>query len=387
MVQSESKQVRIAVHAPLGVGGVSSLMLDIQSGLDRDKLNFDYIVYHDRKDPQEDRAFALGARKLVADAGKIRIKLFKGIVRFVRKIKVFRDNNIKILHYNGGAAACFVTLLAAKIGGVKYITFHSHNGGISNCGKMISLLSRICKPFLSLVVDDFWACSTKAAEFSFPKHIVKEKKYYIMPNAINVDKFALDSDVRATTRNELCIEGKFVVGHAGRFNHQKNHEFLIDIFKSIKEKEPNSVLVLFGVGELMDDVKDKVHFLNLDNDVIFYGASDKMERMYQAMDVFLMPSRFEGLPVSGVEAQASGLPIVFSDTITKEVAVTDNVKYVSLSSPASEWADVVLSFKDAKRIGKCKELKDAGFDRKDMIEHFQNYYLNVYEKLKNKGAL
>lgn len=387
MVQSESKPVRIAVHAPLGVGGVSSLMLDIQTCLDREKLNFDYIVYHDRKEPQEERAFALGSRKFVADADRIKIKLFKGIVRFVRKIEVFRNNNIKILHYNGGVAACFITLLAARIGGVKYITLHSHNGGVSNGGKIVSILSKICKPFLPLLVDDFWACSSEAAKFSFPKSVVENKKYYFMPNAIDLERFDFNKEIRDKARKEIGVDEKFVIGHAGRFNHQKNHEFLIDIFKSIKGKEPNSILVLFGVGELMDAIKDKVHSLSLDNDVIFYGASNEMERMYQAMDVFLMPSKFEGLPVSGVEAQASGLPIVFSDTITKEVAVTDNVKYVSLSSPASEWADVVLSFRGAKRIGKCRELKDSGFDRKDMVEHFQDYYLNVYDKLKNKGAL
>lgn len=387
MVQSESKPVRIAVYAPLGVGGVSSLMLDIQTGLDREKLNFDYIVYHDRKEPQEERAFNLGAKKNVVSADEFKYKSLRGIVRFFRMIRVCNFNKVRILHYNGGAATCFITLLAAKIGGVKHITLHSHSSGLHDNSKVTALLSKILRPLLPLVVDDFWACSTEAAKFSFPNSIIKNERYSIIPNAIDLDRFDFDTKIREVTRKQLHIDDKFVVGHAGRFCYAKNHEFLIEIFKSIKEQEPNAVLVLFGVGELMDDVKVKVHSLNLDNDVIFYGATNEMERMYQAMDVFLMPSRFEGLPVSGVEAQASELPIVFSDTITKEVAVTDNVKYVSLSSPASEWSDVVLSFKGTKRIGKCKELKDAGFDRKDMIEHFQNYYLNVHDKLKNKGAL
>lgn len=379
--------VRIAVHAPLGVGGVSSLMLDIQSNIDRSKLNFDYIVYHDRKEPQEDRAIVLGGKKIVVSADDFGSKVSREFIRFFRMIKECRRNRVKILHYNGGAPSGFIRLIAAKLGGVKYITFHSHNGGMSNGGKMVSLLSKFCKPFLSFVVDDFWACSSEAAKFSFPKSVIANKKYYFMPNAIDLDRFGFDLKVRKEVRSELGVEGKFVVGHAGRFNHQKNHTFLIDIFKIIKEKEPNAVLLLFGVGELMNDVKEKVHSLGLDNDVIFYGASNEMERMYQAMDVFLMPSKFEGLPVSGVEAQASGLPIVFSDVITREVAVADNIKYVSLSEPASFWADTVLSFKVAERFGRCEELKKAGFDRKDMVEHFQNYYLDVDEKLKNKGAL
>lgn len=386
-MKAGNKPIRIIVHAPLGIGGVSNLMLDIQNNIDRSKINFDYLVFHDRKEPQENKAVALNAKKIVVSADEIKIKPLREISRFFKMIKVCRENNVEILHYNGGTATCVIRFLAAKLGGVKYITFHSHNAGVSNGGNLTYILNKICKPLLYLFVDDYWACSSEAAKFSFPKSVVENKKYYFMPNAIDLERFDFDKEIRDKARKKLGVYEKFVIGHAGRFNHQKNHEFLIDIFKSIKEKEPNSVLVLFGVGELMEDIKAKVHFLNLDNDVIFYGATDEMERMYQAMDVFLMPSKFEGLPVSGVEAQSSGLPIVFSDTITKEVAITDNVKYVSLSSPVSEWADVVLSFKGAKRIGKCRELKDAGFDRKDMVEHFQDYYLNIYDKLKNKGAL
>lgn len=378
---SAAQPLRILVHAPLGVGGVTNLMLNIQKNIDRDKLNFDYLVFHDRVEPEEHTALALGARKLVASADEITFKPLRALVRLKRVRDVCKKNNIKILHFNGGAPMGFLTMLAAKAGGVKWITFHSHNGGMSNEGWMAKFVSDLCRPLLGLVVDDYWACSELAANFSFPRSVVKEKNYYFMPNAIDLEKFKYDPEVRKQVRNELGVADKFVVGHAGRFNHQKNHAFLIDIFSEIHKKDPNAFLLLFGVGELQERIKAKVNNLGLTDSVLFYGASDQMERMYQAMDVFLMPSNFEGLPVTGVEAQAAGLPIVFSDVITHEVAVSPYIEYVSLNKPVSLWADKVLAFKDAKRKDYCNELADAGFEKEAMVTHFQHYYINLGKRM------
>lgn len=378
---SSVQQLRILVHAPLGVGGVTNLMLNIQKHIDRDKLNFDYLVFHDRIEPEEHTALELGARKLVASADEIAFKPLRAILRLKRVRDVCKKNNIKIFHFNGGAPIGFLTMLAAKAGGVKWITFHSHNGGMSNEGWMAKVVSALCRPLLGLVVDDYWACSELAANFSFPRRVVKDKKFYFMPNAIDLEKFKYNAEVRNQVRNELGVADKFVVGHAGRFNHQKNHTFLIDIFAEIHKKNPDAFLVLFGVGELQDSIKNKVNDLGLTDSVLFYGASDQMERMYQAMDVFLMPSNFEGLPVTGVEAQAAGLPIVFSDVITHEVAVSPNIEYVSLNKPVSLWADKVLAFKGTERRDYCDELRSHGFDQTVMVKHFQEYYLNIYNNL------
>ena len=376
-----AKPLRILVHAPLGVGGVTGLMLNIQRNIDREKLNFDYLVFHDRVEPQEHIALELGAKKIIASADEIRFKPLRGIIRLIRIRSVCKKNNVKILHFNGGAPMGFLTMLAAKAGGVKWVTFHSHNGGMSNEGTTARIVSNICRPMLSLVVDDYWACSKLAAEFSFPKDIVRNKKYYFMPNAIQLEKYKFNPKVRNTVRQELGLMEKYVVGHVGRFNHQKNHKFLIDIFDKVHEKNKNTVLLLFGVGELQEQIKNQVSELGLDDCVKFYGASDEMFRMYQAMDVLLMPSLFEGLPVTGVEAQAAGLPIVFSDTVTREVAVSTNVDYVALKETAEVWADCVLKYLDTERKDYCKELEAAGFAQDGMINHFQNYYLELGKKL------
>lgn len=372
----------ILVHAPLGVGGVTNLMLNIQRNIDRKLLNFDYLVFHDRIEPKEQFVYSMGSKKLIASADNIKFKPLRGIIRLFKIRNVCKNNNVKIFHFNGGAPLGFLTMFAAKCGGVKWITFHSHNGGMSNEGFLVKPISAICKPLLNLVVDDYWACSSIAARFSFPRSIVRGKKYYFMPNAIDLHKFKYNEKIRKQVRNELGLSGKFVIGHAGRFNRQKNHAFLIDIFAEIHRKDSNAVLVLFGVGELQESIKNKVNALELNDYVLFYGASNQMNRMYQAMDVFLMPSLFEGLPVVGVEAQAAGLPIVFSDVITREVGVAPNIEYLSLKEPVDIWANKVLKFKNAKRTDYCRELEEAGFDQDKMVAHFEKYYLDVGKKLK-----
>ena len=157
-------------------------------------------------------------------------------------------------------------------------------------------------------------------------------------------KFDYNEAVRREIRKKLNLEGKYVVGHAGRFSDQKNHSFLLDIFQAVHRKNPNTVLLLFGVGELQEAMKNKARTLGIEDAVIFYGASNEMNKMWQAMDVFVMPSLYEGLPVTGVEAQASGLPCIFSDTITKEVGLTDKTEFLSLNESPKTWAEHALKY-------------------------------------------
>lgn len=379
--EKNQEPLRVLVSAPLGVGGITSLMMSIQNGLDHDEMNFDYIVWHDRKEPMDDAVAAMGSRKLVASADWMPLKPLRGFLRIFEIAKVCRENKVKILHLNSGSPISIIKVIAARMGGVKYITMHSHNGSAVSNSMLDKAANALCRPLIPLVCDDLWACSSLAAQFTFPKRIAAEKKFYFMPNGIDLKKFSYDPALRDSIRKELGWEKHFVVGHAGRFNYQKNHAFLIDIFAEIAKKDDTAILALFGVGELQDTIRKKVRNLGLESRVRFYGASDRMEQMYQGMDVFLMPSRFEGLPVSGVEAQAAGLPIVFADTITREVAVSDQVQYISLKESPAVWAKKVLATKDLSRRDWCRELYAAGFDRDGMIEHFKNYYLNVGKKL------
>ncbi len=376
----KQQPLRVLVTAPLGVeDGVTTLMISIQEHLDREKVNLDYVVLHDREEPQEARVRAMGSEKMVVSADEIKFKPLRGLVRLNRMRRMCKKKKIQVYHLNASAPFSLLSALAARLGGVKHITFHSHNGGQSKRGKFLAFCGMFLRPWFPVIVDSMWACSTEAARYSFPKSVIKKGNYRFVPNGIDLEHFRFDPAVREEVRRELGLEDKFIVGHAGRFNHQKNHLFLIDVFAAVKAKEPNAVLLLCGDGEEMEKVRQKVSDMGLTDSVIFYGTCKTMHRMYQAMDTFVMPSRFEGLPVTCVEAEASDLPCVLADTVTGDMVVGENVKYLSLNDATDDWADVILQFRGHARNSdeNIKALRERGFDDKKMAADFQQFYLNL----------
>ena len=198
-----------------------------------------------------------------------------------------------------------------------------------------------------------------------------------IPNGIELNKYAYNSDVRKVMRKRLGVEDKFVIGNVGRFSAQKNHTFLIDIFNKVQQRNSNTVLLLFGVGELMEMIKTKVRDLGIEDKVIFYGVSNEMGKMWQAMDVFVMPSLHEGLPVTGVEAQASGLPCVFADTITKEIGLTDNCQFLSLNDSEERWIETILSYRDLERKSGVQALLKARYDIQQTADRVAELYTKM----------
>ena len=211
--------------------------------------------------------------------------------------------------------------------------------------------------------------------------MIKTGNYEVIPNGIELDKYAYNSVVRKAIRKKLGVENKFVIGHVGRFSAQKNHTFLIDIFNKVYQKDTNTVLLLLGVGELMETIKTKAKDLGIENKIIFYGVSNEMEKMWQAMDIFVMPSLHEGLPVTGVEAQASGLPCIFSDTITREIDVTGKSEFLPLDGTIEAWVDCILKHKADKRESGVMALRNAHYDIQQTADTVSERYLNVAKYL------
>jgi glycosyltransferase involved in cell wall biosynthesis len=178
-------------------------------------------------------------------------------------------------------------------------------------------------------------------------------------------------------QKELNIIEKFVIIHIGRFEAQKNHTFLIDVFNSIQKRDNNSVLLLIGVGSLMDDIKERVRSYGLCECVKFLNNRDDIANLFQAADVLLLPSLYEGLPVVSIEAQASGIPCVLSDTITKESDITGNCIFQSLNSSPDDWADQVFLLKDYNRVSTINKIKRAGYDIHEQAMRLQDFYLNA----------
>ncbi|MBQ6999988.1 MAG: glycosyltransferase [Oscillospiraceae bacterium] len=377
----EKKPTKIVVVCPLEVGGVGNMMINIQRHLNREVFNFDYLVLHDQKEAQEDTVFALGSEKIIVTADDIPLRLLRPFVRIGRFKKVCREKGIKVMHFNVDSALSLTNILGARLGGVKYVTIHIHTAGFVDASFLSKLSHYALRPFMPLLCDRFWACSHKAAEFAFPASVVKNKRYEVLPNGIELDKFDYREEVRRRVRRELGVEGKFVVGHVGRFTEAKNHMFLIDLFKALREKDSNAVLVLFGVGELMEQVKEKVAREGLADSVIFYGVSDRIYDMWQGMDVFVMPSIFEGLPVAGVEAQVSGLPCVFSTCVTKEVDLTGEPVFLDLEAPMEQWVEAVLAAKNQPRISHIETIRKANYDIQQTADTLTEVYLEASRKL------
>lgn len=273
----------------------------------------------------------------------------------------------------------FLYALASKFAGAKCILIHSHSTGVEGRYRKIKLLlqciARIGVPFIA---DYFLACSQKAAEWMFPKNVLKRKNFTLINNGINTKKFKFDWQMRNIVRKKFNLEKNFVIGHVGRFSYPKNHLFLIDIFKEIIKNKPEAKLILIGsyVGNptYLSKTKNRVKQLGIEKSVLFMGLRNDVPQLMQAMDCFVLPSRFEGLPIVGIEAQAAGLPCFFSDTITQELGITKLAHFISLNESPAKWAEIILNNRKTERKDMQPEIAAEGYDVKYEIHKLEKIY-------------
>ena len=267
---------------------------------------------------------------------------------------------------------------AAKRAGVPHIIFHSHATDVDgNYRTVKKLLHLRYRGQLKTLGTRFVACSRLAAEWMYPG--IPENQVTIVNNGIDLEKFRFNPGVREEERNRLGLSDALVVGTVGRFSYQKNQEYMIDIMSDLVKKKPEAKLLLVGSHEGTEDiwnmVKEKTAAAGLSDHVIFYGTSPHVERLMQAMDVLILPSHFEGLPVVGVEAQAAGLPCIFSDRITRETKLTDDAEFIGIGpKDVGKWADEICRMAKLPRKDMSEKLKEEKFDLSDTIEAFLNLY-------------
>lgn len=323
------------------IGGVETFLMNYYRNIDRNEVVFDFISTYNAL-CFGDEIKELGGKIYNICSEK------KNPIRYCKQLSsILKENNYNIIHINMLSAANILPVLVAKNQKIKHIIIHSHNSNTPS-GLLRKVLNSLNKTFLCLGTD-FFACSELAGEWLFGKELLKKHNLTIIHNAIECEKYSYNEETRQKVRKELKLEKKFVVGHIGRFSYQKNHEFLIDIFYEIQKQKAESILLLIGEGELETSIRKKVLDLGIEDEVVFLGITNKVEEYLQAMDVFVLPSRFEGLPVIGVEAQASGIECFFSDNITTEAKINDNVSFISLKESPKEWADKILK-KNHKRV-------------------------------------
>lgn len=356
-------------------GGVESVVMNYYRHIDRTKIQFDFICDDDSTNIPYEEIEKLGGKVIL-------IPPYQKVFKYHNKLKkILKEGHYKIVHSHINTLSLF-SLFAAKCAGVPVRIAHSHST-TNKKEKKKNLLKQVLRPFSKLFATHYMCCSELAGRWLFGNNEYDNGNVYLLNNAIDIDKFKYDKKIRDRKRSELNISNDIiVVGHIGRFVEQKNHKFLIDIFNEIHKKERKSLLLLAGQGPLMDDIKSKVNLLGLNECVMFLGQRNDANELYQAFDVFMLPSLYEGLPVVGVEAQASGLLCLLSNDMTKETKVIDSTKFLSLNDSAEKWADELFErIASSSRKDTRLEISNNGFNIKKEADKLVAYYTKALKEL------
>lgn len=359
----------------LQFGGSQSFIMEVYRKLDREQVQFDFITFPGETTGNYDEIIALGGKVFECPQYSVRNhKLFcKWWEQFFCEHPEYR-----VLH--GHIRSCAsVYLPIAKKHGVSTI-IHSHS--TSNGSGLSSVVKAVYQYPIRYMADYLFSCSDIAGKWLFGEKATKKDNYRIIPNCVDLEYFEYDENVRENVRKEWNIEeSDFVIGHIGRFHESKNHGFILEIFKEIQKKLPDSKLLLVGAG-VEEGLKSLGANEQLMKHMICTGAQARPGKFYQAMDMFLFPSVWEGLPMSVVEAQASGLTCLISDTITKNVLLTDLVSQHSLKKSAEEWAELVVSCHKKNRAACSKEDKEKlkKFDSNLVAKQLQEFYIEIHKR-------
>lgn len=351
-------------------GGTQALLMNLYRNIDRTKVQFDFLVVYKENQFYDKEIEELGGR-LYKFSFREDLKLFK----FINELKEFflTHKEYKIVHCHAYTIGYFC-LKAAKNAGVPVRIAHSHsNEAVRDYKYPVKLLMQ---KLFSYYATDYFACSKEAGSYLF-----KNKKVIILNNAIDAHKFSFNEQTYKTLRNELRLKDKLVIGHVGRFKKEKNHIFLLEVFreiKKIKKIKKESVLLLIGSGPLEEEVREKTKNLGLSDSIIFLGNRKDMHSVYNVMDVFILPSLFEGLGIVVIEAQASGVPVISSDRLPDEVNISKLYSKLSLNESPSTWAkEAIKAIENPYYHNDMQQIiVDSGFDIHDIAKSMEEYYIN-----------
>lgn len=349
-------------------GGVESVVMNYYRHIDKSKIQFDFICDEDSTNIPYEEIEKLGGKVIL-------IPPYQKVFKYHKELKkILKEGNYKIVHSHINTLSVF-SLFAAKCAGVPVRIAHSHST-TNKKEKKKNLLKQILRPFSKVFATDYMCCSELAGRWLFGNKEYDNGNVYLLNNAIDLDKFKYDEKLRKEKRKELNIkEDTLVIGHVGRFVEQKNHRFLIDIFNEIHKKNDSAILLLAGQGPLQKEIKNKTHELGLESKVKFLGQINDTYKLYQALDIFVLPSLYEGLPVVGVEAQATGLLCELSNDMTKETKVLDTTRFISLNTSAEEWATIILDdYSKFKRHDTTSEITKNNFNIKTEAKKLEEKY-------------
>ena len=375
-----SKPIRVLYWGmSSNIGGIESFIINVYRNIDRERVQIDFITSHDHeKIAFEDEIEAMGGKvyRVMYSESESLIKARTSLRKFFKEHKEYAA-----VHIHANFPYAFPLKYAKKAGiPVRIIHSHNSNGNVNNASGIRKIVNKLrdiqIERQIKKYPTHYFACSELAADYMFP-----DKKYQWIKNGIDLKKYSFDETVRKEVRNELDINNDCqLLGFIGRLRYQKNPYFIVDIFRAYQKLNTNSKLVIAGIGEWENGVKEYAKDLIDSGKVLFLGKRTDAERLYQGMDAFLLPSFYEGLPVVLVESQTAGLPSFASDVVTKQVDITDIMEYYSLENSAEKWAKFIYEkLKSCNRKSYESIMKKEGFDIVTVAKELEKFYLENVE--------
>ena len=359
----------LQVATYMGRGGLESMIMNYYRHIDREKVQFDFLVHRQERAAFDDEIESLGGRIYRLP------RLVPWSKSYLSALNRFFEEHpeYKVVHVHQDCLSSVILKSAAQHN-VPVRVAHSHS---ANQDKNLKYPVKLWyKRFIPQYATNLFACGKDAGDWMFGR-----ASYQIINNAIDVAAYTYDPTKRQEMRRQLGLENDFTIGHVGRFNQPKNHPFLIDIFAALLKKEPNAVLLLAGGGEGMSQIREKAQKLGIAEHVHFLGVRSDVADLMQAMNVFVFPSLYEGLPVTMVEAQAAGLPCIISDKVPPECILTEGlVDVMPLSASPETWAEKILAKRAIPRTDRRAEIAAHGFDITTEAVKLQEFYLKAYEQ-------
>ena len=369
--------VRIAiVGGKIDSGGKKNLIMEYYRHIDRNKVQFDFICDSDSQAIPREEIESLGGRVY-------EIRPYQNIIgNMVDIYKLCRKNRYPVMHAYNSAMNLF-PMFIAKIAGVPVRI--SESLSMAHEGDWKTKIKKILRPMSKWFANYYMSCGDDCGRWQFGDKLFDAGKVDVFKTVINTEFNAFNPELRDKTRKEFGWEDKIVIGHIGRFTPQKNSVHLIEIFAAVAKKEPKAVLCLIGDGELKEEMMAKIDELGIKGQVNYLGRREDIQQFYNAMDMFLLPSLYEGLPVVGLEAESCGLPMFFSTEVTREANACELGHFIDLAENETVWADEILKAvreNMPKRRSHAKEVAEAGFDSASEAMRMQRYYFTAMKEQK-----
>lgn len=367
--------IRVAViMGKMDSGGKKNLVMEYYRHIDRNEIQFDFICDSDSQAIPVEEIESLGGRVY-------QIPPYQNILANMKEMKrICKENHYPIMHAYNSTMNLFPMFVAKQVGIPIRI---SESLSMAHKEDQKTKIKKILRPFSKWYVTHFLACGEDCGRWQFGDKLFDSGKVEVFKTAINTEFNAYDPEIRSKTRKEHRWDDKIVIGHIGRFTAQKNSVRLIEIFAAIAKAEPKAILCLIGDGELKDEMMTRIKELGIENKIDYLGRREDIQQFYNAMDCFVLPSLYEGLPVVGLEAESCGLPMFFSTEVTPEANACELGHFIDLSASDEEWAEQILEAvrsNMAVRKSHADEVAKAGFDSRAESIRLQEYYFDAIKE-------